>query len=302
MAHDVKAHISSPLPHLDLPLQQPIRQRSSLLLTCTRTRPPNRQHALPSRQETPGPLPRILTQQRIHNRTRRHSLDNRHRPRHHTRIMPPLGLQRALLPIKHRRRLRLANRRGRLERHAEVHGRPVRDPALDAAGVVRRRHQPRRVRRVPDKGVVVPRPGDRRAREARADLEPLGRGDREHRVREQRLELVERGLPEPGGQVADDAGDDAADRVVRVAVLLDDLRHGGGGGGGRAAGREVGVDGGARDGGEEIEEVRVGGWGGVLGGGGEEVLGADGGDEGDDFDVVREGEVFLGDGAGSDTA
>lgn len=40
----------------------------------------------------------------------------------------------------------------------------------------------------------------------------------------------------------------------------------------------------------------------MLGGWGEEVLGADGGDEGDDVDVVREFEVFLGDGAGGDAA
>lgn len=36
--------------------------------------------------------------------------------------------------------------------------------------------------------------------------------------------------------------------------------------------------------------------------GGKEVLGADGRDERDDFDVVREGEVLFGDSAGGDAA
>jgi hypothetical protein len=40
----------------------------------------------------------------------------------------------------------------------------------------------------------------------------------------------------------------------------------------------------------------------VFGGGGEEVLVANGGDEGDDFDVMRQAEVLLGDGAGGNTA
>jgi hypothetical protein len=40
----------------------------------------------------------------------------------------------------------------------------------------------------------------------------------------------------------------------------------------------------------------------VFGGRGEEVLVADGGDEGDDFDVMRQAEVLLGNGAGGDTA
>ena len=41
---------------------------------------------------------------------------------------------------------------------------------------------------------------------------------------------------------------------------------------------------------------------GVLGGGGEEVLVANGGDEGDNFDVMRQAEELLGDSAGGDTA
>ena len=41
---------------------------------------------------------------------------------------------------------------------------------------------------------------------------------------------------------------------------------------------------------------------GCSGVGGEEVLVADGGYEGDDLDVMGQAEEFLGDGAGSDTA
>jgi hypothetical protein len=39
----------------------------------------------------------------------------------------------------------------------------------------------------------------------------------------------------------------------------------------------------------------------VFGGWGEEVLVSDRGDEGDDFNAVREAEVFLSDGASGDT-
>lgn len=39
----------------------------------------------------------------------------------------------------------------------------------------------------------------------------------------------------------------------------------------------------------------------MFGGRGEEVLVADGGDEGDDFNAMRQFEVFLGDGTRGDT-
>lgn len=64
----------------------------------------------------------------------------------------------------------------------------------------------------------------------------------------------------------------------------------------------MGVDVGASDCRDEGEEVGVGGRGWVLGCRWEEMDGADGGNEGDDLDVVGEGEVFLGDAGGGDAA
>lgn len=87
-----------------------------------------------------------------------------------------------------------------------------------------------------------------------------------------------------------------------VAVLLNDLGHAFGSGFVRAAGGRERVHSLAVDCLNHLEELGVGGGGGVFGGRGEEVLVADGGDEGDDFDVMRQAEVLLGDGAGGDTA
>lgn len=62
-------------------------------------------------------------------------------------------------------------------------------------------------------GVVVFAPGDLGAFEARADLKGLGSGDAEHSVRQRRFEAVEHGLAQPGRNVAQYAGDGAADGV-----------------------------------------------------------------------------------------
>lgn len=64
------------------------------------------------------------------------------------------------------------------------------------------------------------RPGDLAALEARADLEALGGRDGEHGVRELSLELVEDGLTESSRNVADDADDGAADRVLSSRMVL----------------------------------------------------------------------------------
>lgn len=123
--------------------------------------------------------------------------------------------------------LRLPDRRRRLERNAEVDRRPVRDTTLDTAGVVGASCQAllgaARGARAGldlrhDEGVVVDRAGDFAAAEAGADFEALGCGDAEHGVGELGLELVEAGLAQADGDVADDAGDCAADRVVAVGA------------------------------------------------------------------------------------
>ena len=115
------------------------------------------------------------------------------------------------------------------------------------------------------------------------------------------FQLVETGLAQANGHVADHAGHGSADAVVVVAELLDHLGHAFGAFlVGAADGREL-VDGLAVDAFEELQVLWVGGGGGVLGGRGVKVLVADGGDEGHDLDAVRQLEVLLGDGAGGDT-
>jgi hypothetical protein len=69
----------------------------------------------------------------------------------------------------------------------------------------------------------VTRPGNLAALEARADFEALGGRDREHGVRELSLELVEDGLTEAGGDIADDTDDGAADRVLSLLGANDAL-------------------------------------------------------------------------------
>ena len=74
------------------------------------------------------------------------------------------------------------------------------------------------------------------------------------------------------------------------------------GGGFRASDGREGVDGLAVNRLDQLKEFRVRGGGGVFGGRGEEVLVANGGDEGDNFDVMRQAEELLSDSAGGDTA
>lgn len=121
-------------------------------------------------------------------------------------------------------------------------------------------------------------------------------------MRELGFELVEAGLAESDGHVADHARYGAADAVLVVAELLDDFGHAGCGFLVGAAGRHEGVDGFAADVLNEVQEFGIGGRGGVLRGGREEVLVADGGDEGDDLNAVGETQVLLSNSSSGDTA
>ena len=126
--------------------------------------------------------------------------------------------------------------------------------------------------------------------------------DAQHRVREHRFQLVKTRFAEPGRTVADHARDSAADAIVAVAEGGDEIFHALARGGIRAADGLMGVDGGAVDGVDEREESWVRRRGRVLRRGREEKFAADGGDKGDNLDVVREPQVLFGNGAGGDTA
>lgn len=116
------------------------------------------------------------------------------------------------------------------------------------------------------------------------------------------FKLIEAGLAKANWHVPDHTCYGSTDAVVVIAELLDDFGHALSGGGFRASDGCEGVDGLAVNRLDQLKELRVRGGGGVFGGRGEEVLVANGGDEGDDFDVMRQAEELLSDSAGGDTA
>ncbi|KAJ0158688.1 hypothetical protein CTA2_11079 [Colletotrichum tanaceti] len=271
--------------------------------------------SLDRRQQALGHLSRVLRHERVQQHDGGHGLDDGDGAGHDARVVTALGGQDALLgTVVGGRRLVPADGGGRLEGNAEVDGRAVGDAALDAARVVGLGGQfgPRDAHALGvggevglgrlDEGVVVLRAGDLAAAEARADLEALGGGDAEHGVGELGLELVEAGFAEGRGGVADDAGDGAADAVLALLELADEVNHLVVGLFVRAADGEVLVDGVAVDGVEQREEAGVRRRGRVLRRRREEVAVADAGREGGDLGAVGFAEVLLGEGAGGDAS
>ena len=156
--------------------------------------------------------PGLLRKDGVHECDGCHRLHDGDRTRDDTRVVPAACAQDALFSVVLRGLLLLGDGRRRLEGDPEVDVLAVGDPALDAAAPVRLGAQ--RAVRLRHKGVVVQAAGHLRPAEARADFEALGRGDAHHRMRENRLELVEARLPETDRYVAQHAGDRAADRVI----------------------------------------------------------------------------------------
>lgn len=74
-----------------------------------------------------------------------------------------------------------------------------------------------------DPGVVVQVAGHLGAAESGSDLKGLCRRDAQHRVRQLGLQLVEAGLAQAGGHIADHTGHGAADRVVGLLCFDDTL-------------------------------------------------------------------------------
>ena len=260
--------------------------------------------------EIPPHLSGALGHGSIRNRQRSHGLDDGHRPGHDARIVSALGGQDTLPGgVVPGGGLVLGDGRGGFEGDAEEDGHAVGDAALDAAGVVGACLEPgareAELGRLLGgdglghvEGVVVDGALHGGAREAGADLEALDGGDAHHGVAEEGLELVEAGLAEARGRVADDAGDGAAGGVVGIFQLLDALLHAGGGVRVRAADGEELVDAGAGEVLGEGEEGRVGGQGVGVGAALEEGDVADRGHKGDNLDAVGLGEPLLSDGAG----
>lgn len=217
--------------------------------------------------------------------------------------MTTLSLEGTLLEAVGGGSLGLADGGRGLESDAEVNGSAVGDTTLDTTGVVSLSGEALSTVGGGDgsEGVIVDGSRDLTAAEAGADFETLCSGDTEHGVAELSLELVEARLAETDGDVADYTGDCSTDAIVVVPEFLDHLGHAlGGGGVGASDGCEF-VDCFAGDGFEELEVFGVGGGGWVFGGWGVEVLVADGGDEADDLNTMRQLQVLFGDGASGNT-
>ena len=182
-----------------------------------------RQPSLQSWQQTPRHLPRVLRHQHIHHHQTRHSLNNRHRPRHNARIMSSLRLQHSSSHIIPRRLLRQTNRRRRFKRNPEIDLTPITNPTLNAPRIIRRRCESSSAvrHRLRDERVIMNAAGDLCTGEARPDFEAFSSWDGEHGVSEHSFEFVEDRLAEADGTVADHACDGAADGVFGVAVFLD---------------------------------------------------------------------------------
>lgn len=170
--------------------------------------------------------------------------------------MPALSLEDAVGEVVRGGGLGLADCGRRFEGDAEVDGGAIGDAALDTAGVVGgcceafggcfgaggRGGLDLRS----DKGVVMDGAGNFAAAEARADFEALSSRDAEHGVRELSLELIEARLAQADGDIADDASHGAADAVVGVTMLFDEV--------GDARG---GLLAGATGGGERVDSLAV---------------------------------------------
>lgn len=250
-------------------------------------------------KEVLGTLASILSHQSIHDNQCGHGLNDWHGTRHDTGVVAALGLEDTLLQTVGGGVLGLADSRRGLEGDAEVDRGTVGDTTLHTTGVIGLRGETLIIG--DNEGVVVDGAGHLAATEARANLEALGGGDAQHRVGQLRLKLVKARLTQADGHVTDHAGDSTTDAILRVAELLDNLGHACGGLGLWAADRGEAVYCRAVDSLEELQILRVGRGGRVFGGWGEEVLVANGRNEGDDLDIVRELEVLLCDSAGSDT-
>ena len=209
--------------------------------------------------------------------------------------MPPLCLQHTLHLIIRSRRLGLANGSRRLESNGKIDGRPIRNASLDTTRIVRLGRELRTGNgtglaggnsRGLDERVIVHGPRDLRPSETGPDFEALGRGNTQHRVRQLGLQLVETGLAQSSRTVANHARHRPANTVLPIPEIRHEFLHALVAVRTGAADGEEGVHRLAVDGLDEFEEFGVGRGGGVSGSGWEEVFGADGGCEGDDFDAV----------------
>ena len=156
---------------------------------------------------------RALAQQVVGQHQQHAGLDHRHGARQHARVVAALGLERRRLAVGGRRSsARDAIVAVGLNATRSTMSSPLlMPPWMPPEWLVRGARPP--VGAGYERVVVLPA-GQPRAGEADADLEALAGGQRHHRLGQVGLELVEHRLAEPGGHAADDALDDAAERVA----------------------------------------------------------------------------------------
>ena len=137
--------------------------------------------------------------------------------------MPTFCFKGRRLTARINRLLCLADRRRRLEGHANHDRFAVADAPLNPAGIVGGGVQ------APigggEEGIVVLTALEQGPGKARANLKALGGGQRHHRLGQIRFELVEDGHAQSGGDAADDTFDDATAGVAFAANRFDALDH-----------------------------------------------------------------------------
>ena len=152
----------------------------------------------------------------------RHGLDDRDCSRQDAGIMAAAAFEFGIFTRRGHRFLLAHDRRGGLEGDAENDIFTIGNPTLDTAGAVGGGAD----LAIDDaESVVVIAAGEQRPREARADLETLGRRDGEHGLGEVRFKLVEDRLTQTRRAIPNHALDDAADRIPIRTDRFDALDH-----------------------------------------------------------------------------
>ncbi len=167
------------------------------------------------------PRPHIA-KERIRKHQRRHALAHDGRPEPDHRIVPALHRDAGLLMIPRHGLLRQRNRRRRLKTDPHRHIGPVADPAEYAAGVIGPLAD---VLPVHVKCVVIFAPEHLCRRGTFADINSLDRADREHRLREIRVQLLKDRISETCRQALYGELHRAADRIALLTALPDQLSH-----------------------------------------------------------------------------
>ena len=136
--------------------------------------------------------------------------------------MPAFGLKHYVHPIKIDALLGHADGGHRLERHPEHNGLTVADAALDTAAEIGSRAQASVFKQ---KGIVVLTAAHPGAGKTRADIKPLGGGQRKHGLGQSGLQFIKNRLAKAHRKIAADAGEDASGGILGRKNLTNQCLH-----------------------------------------------------------------------------